>query len=259
MSRRLEDFAAFAMRIAAEASAIPRGRFRSALAVDHKADDSPVTAADRETEHFLRAAIRAEFPDHGIFGEEFGSDHGSGRYRWMIDPIDGTKSFVTGMPLYGILIALLCDGAPVLGLIHMPELDETFLGAAGRSVLNRDIVLACAPTTALDEARIYINEADSIRAGAPEAFAALCRAGRIRRFGYDCYPHALVAAGHADACIDYGLKPYDYCALVPVIEGAGGVMTDWQGKPLTLDSDGRVVAAATRELHASLLELLAAG
>ncbi|MGR3291441.1 MAG: inositol monophosphatase family protein [Paracoccaceae bacterium] len=244
------------LAITKEAEKIPRKYFRKGLAVDHKPDASPVTLADQSTEQYIRTEIARHFPDHSIFGEEFGQTTGNSRFQWIIDPIDGTRSFISGMPLYGMLIALLEDGAPVLGVVRMPELAEVFTGSAAGTFLNGDKALHVSITQTLDEAFIYINEADKILANAPDTFHKLNITGRDRRFGYDCYPHALVAAGHIDACIDYDLKPYDYLPLVAVVEGAGGMISDWRGFPLTMESDGSVVSAATPELHQEILKIL---
>jgi len=238
------------------AARIPRKYFRTGVAVDSKSDASPVTRADRDTETFIRDALGARFPGHAIYGEEFGQTLTDSRYLWVIDPIDGTRSFISGMPLYGMLVALLHDGKPVLGMIRMPELDEVYAAGPDGAFLNGTTPLRTSGVTDLAQAFLYINEADRILADAPRAFARLNQSGRDRRFGYDCYPHALVAAGHADACIDYNLKPYDYLPMVPVVEGAGGVISDWQGQPLSLKSDGRVVSAATPTLHRALLACL---
>jgi fructose-1,6-bisphosphatase/inositol monophosphatase family enzyme len=175
---------------------------------------------------------------------------------WIIDPIDGTRSFISGMPLYSMLIALLQDGVPQLGVVRMPELKEVYTGSPDGAFLNGDTRLGTSPVTALADAYVYINEGNKIALEQPELFQTLCKTGREQRLSYDGYPHMLVASGHADACIDYDLQPYDYLPLVPIITAAGGVITDWNGTPLTLKSDGRVVSAATPELHRELLAIL---
>ena len=247
-----------ALDITARASAIPQRYFRTAVEIDHKTDESPVTIADRDTETFIRDSLQALYPEHGVFGEEFGREAGDSRYEWIIDPIDGTRAFVTGVPLYGMLLALLKDGAPEFGVIRMPELDEVYSGDGRQSLRNGNDVLSVSSVTSLDDAVIYVNEGEKIMPEQPRLFERLCSSGRIRRLGYDCYPHALLAAGRVDLVIDFDLKPYDYFALVPVIEGAGGLISDWQGQPLGLDSSGDVVSAATPELQRAALELIAA-
>lgn len=244
------------LTITGDAVAIPRKHFRAGVDIIHKSDATPVTVADQATEEFIRAALIRAFPDHGILGEEFPERAANGPYQWIIDPIDGTRAFISGMPLYGMLAGLLKEGIPALGVVRMPELGEVFAGEGTTATLNGTQVLRVSSTTDLGQAMLYINEADKMMRADPAAFSRLNNAARDRRFSYDCYPHALVAAGHVDACVDYDLKPYDILPLVPIVTGAGGVISDWQGQPLGLKSDGRVVTAATPALHAQLLELL---
>ena len=254
----MQAFEDIILEITAEAARIPRQHFRGGVDIIHKSDATPVTVADRATETFIREALERHFPDHGILGEEFGARETDGPYQWIIDPIDGTRAFISGMPLYGMLVGLLKQGVPVLGVVRMPELDEVFAGNGARATLN-GAAIGVSGTDDLAQAMLYINEADKIMRDSPDVFARLNQAARDRRYSYDCYPHALVAAGHVDACVDYDLKPYDILPLVPIITGAGGVVSDWQGQDLGLESDGRVVAAATPALHRQLLELLNRG
>ncbi|WP_457650193.1 inositol monophosphatase family protein [Profundibacter sp.] len=244
--------------ITAAAEDIPKRYFRQKLDIIHKGDDSPVTVADQTCERMIRDALAQHFPDHSILGEEFGHEDKGGDLLWIIDPIDGTRSFISGMPLYSMLIALLQNGVPKLGVLRMPELGEVFTGSAGGAAVN-GTTISTSDVKALKDAFVYINEGNKIALDAPDLFRRLCQSGREQRLSYDGYPHMLVAMGHADACIDYDLQPYDFLPLVPVIEGAGGVITDWDGAPLTLQSDGRVVTAATKELHREMLDLLGSG
>ncbi len=229
--------------------------FRTALDIVTKADESPVTVADRAIEAALRAEIEARFPEHGVFGEEMGMKPGSGT-TWVIDPIDGTKSFVTGLPLFGTLIALCEDDRPVLGAIDMPALGERWTGGPSGATFNG------APARAsrcerLGEAGFFTTSPEAFR-GADEAILRrFTERTAIRRYGGDCYIYGLLASGHCDLVVECGLQPYDFAALVPVIEAAGGIVTDWAGEALTLRSEGRVLAAATRALHAEALALIA--
>ena len=252
----MQNFLKTILSLTQQAEQIPKRYFRKGVTIDHKQDETPVTIADRATEEFIRAGLAEHFPDHEIFGEEFGMTKGDSPYQWVIDPIDGTRAFISGMPLYGMLIALLKHGVPQLGVLRMPELGEVYTGTDQGAFLNGDQRLRVSDAKDLDRAFIYINEADKMMAAVPGVFARLNSAGRDRRFAYDCYPHALLAAGHIDACVDFGLQPYDYLPLVPIIEAAGGVITDWQGKPLNMGSDGRIVCAATSLLHSEILVLL---
>jgi len=243
--------------VSAAAAATPLRYFRAGFAIEQKSDESPVTVADRETETALRRAIAARFPDHGIFGEEFGSEGLEREFVWVIDPIDGTKSFISGAPLFGLLIAVLKHGTPVAGVIRMPALGECY-GGSHETGSDRDgTQIACRKGVALDEAFLCLNEANTLMCEHGAAFARLMTCGRYRRFTYDCYPYAQLASGQVDAVVDCNLQPYDYLPVAPVVEGAGGVITDWQGKALTLESDGRVVASASDEIHAELLQRLA--
>ncbi len=251
------DLLQAARDITAAAVAKPLHHYRAGFSVEQKADESPVTIADRETEAALRQAIAARFPDHGIFGEEFGSEGLEREFVWVIDPIDGTKSFISGSPLFGMLVAVLKQGRPVAGIIRMPALNECY-GGALESGSDRDgTPLACRKGVPLERAFFCINEANGLMADHPEVFKRLMQTGAFQRLTYDCYPYAQLAGGQIDAVVDYNLQPYDYLPVVPVVEAAGGVITDWEGKELTLKSDGRVVAAASPEIHAALLKVLA--
>ncbi|WP_420584856.1 inositol monophosphatase family protein [Ruegeria sp.] len=246
-----------AKAIADIASQVAMRYFRGSLGIEFKQDESPVTQADKAVESEVRRYLRQHFPDHGVFGEEEGQDTGDGRHMWVIDPIDGTRSFLSGHPLFGFLLAHLCDGQTQLGVVTMPALQETFVGVRGKGASLNGKPIQVSDVSRLDEAILYVNEGDKIHRDHAQVFNRLMQAGQTRRFAYDCYPHALLAAGYVDAVVDYDLQPYDYLALHPLIEAAGGVITDWKGHPLTLQSDGAVVSAATPELHAQVLELLA--
>lgn len=256
MTTSINEICDVAKRIAVEASAIPMAHFRAPLEVTDKADDSPVTIADQKTEAFIRRALETQFPEHGIFGEEYGISGSLAGETWIVDPIDGTRSFITGSPLFGMLIGYLVAGEAHMGLVRMPALGETYMGVKGVGATCNDQPIHCRNTQSLDRARVYINEAERIQNMDSALFSRLCTIGHTRRMAYDCYPHALVASGQIDAVIDCGLEPYDYLPLIGLVQAAGGVITDWDGKALTLESDGRVVTSATPELHAQMLAVL---
>lgn len=251
-----QTFLATARDLAAAARPIAKRYFRQPLAVEHKADASPVTVADRGIEAELRRILTTRHPDHAIFGEEQGVERLGARFTWVIDPIDGTKSFVTGMPLFGTLIALLDNGRPRIGLIDMPILDELWLGQAGAGASLNGQPCRTSGCTDPAKATLYATSPDMFSGPELATFERLSAVVGLRRFGGDCYAYALVAGGYADLVVEVGLQPYDYLPLVPVIEGAGGVVTDWAGRPLGLESDGRVVAAASPALHRWALETL---
>lgn len=252
----IAEFLGAAKDLAASAAPVALRHFRRPLAVEAKADTSPVTEADRETEAHLRAAIRARFPDHGIVGEEFGAEAQGAAFVWTLDPIDGTKSFLSGHPLWGTLIALSHRGRPILGVISMPALGEVMYGGPGLGCRLDGRPVQARPAPPLAEAFVMINELPRILAAHPAQAARLLAAGRFPRAAADCYSYLQFAAGWVDAVVDCGLQPYDWLAVLPLVEAAGGRMTDWQGRPLGPESDGRVLAARP-ELHAELLACLA--
>ncbi|MBW7922134.1 MAG: histidinol-phosphatase [Rubellimicrobium sp.] len=259
----LADIADFAARAACDAGKIALGWFRHPVSIDIKSDLSPVTEADRAVEADLRARIAASWPDHAILGEEYGARGAADAPTWVIDPIDGTRSFITGWPVWGVLLAFTEAHRPQVGVIHMPVLGETWTGIRGGGswMTGRDgDRQPCRTSTCreLARARFYTTSPDYFDAGEQPAYRALDAAAGVPRFGGDCYGYALLASGHVDLVVETRLQPYDFLALVPVIEEAGGVITDWQGRPLTLDSGEQVVAAATPELHAEALALIAA-
>lgn len=252
----IDACAALATTLAAVARRIAMRHFRTPIAVETKTDLSPVTLADRSIEAELKAIIEARAPDHGIFGEEHGAARDGARLVWVIDPIDGTKSFVSGLPLFGTLVALLDRGRPVLGMIDMPALAETWLGRQDAPTTLNGRPCRTRACRDLADAVLYTTSPEPFRGRDAAAFAALGAGVRMTRFGGDCYSYGLLASGHVDLVCEVGLQPYDYLPLVPVITGAGGVITDWSGAPLTMRSDGRVMAAATPDLHAKALDVV---
>ena len=245
-----------ALKTVKDASITAMSYFRQLLEIETKGDESPVTVADKNVEAQIRESLIKAYPDFGILGEEFGRQNLEAETYWVVDPIDGTRSFISGLPLFGMLLGLVDQGKPVLGVIGMPALEEVYIGQAGVGASMNGMPIAVSTQTNLTAATIFINEAEKLSASYPALFAKLCTTGKTRRMSYDCYPHALVAAGHIDAVVDYDLQPYDYLPVVALVEAAGGVMTDWQGKPLNLNSDGCVLTAATPELLAQMVELV---
>lgn len=229
---------------------------RHDVAVELKGDLTPVTAADRGAEELLRRMIKARFPAHGILGEEFGPENIEAEFVWVLDPVDGTKSFVTGVPLFGTLIALLHRGEPVLGCIHQPILGQLMIGDGQTTTLN-GVPVRCRATRALADATLLTCDwvSPSIhQSGA--AFERLSRTVKLARTWGDCYGYLLLASGWADIVVDPIMNPWDIAALVPVVRGAGGVITDWQGAAAYPANS--TIAAATPELHAVTLASLRA-
>ncbi len=231
--------------------------FRGRLGVEFKSDESPVTQADRGVEAEVRRLITARFPGHGIFGEEHGIVGGDAHALWVIDPIDGTRSFISGHPLFGFLLAHLTGGETRLAVLGMPALGETFVAERGQGAFKGAERLKASGRTALDGATVYVNEGEKIWRARPDVFGRLMNAGTTRRFSYDCYPYALLAMGHVDLVVDFDLQPYDYLTVSLLVEEAGGVMTDWQGGRLHMGENVATVAAATADLHRAALALLA--
>lgn len=247
-----------AERLADASGPVIRQYFRTPVAVDDKADASPVTIADREAERAIRAIIEAERPDDGIYGEEFGTKNLDAEWVWVIDPIDGTKSFITGRPIFGTLIALLHRGRPVLGVIDQPIVNDRWLGVEGRPTLFNGQparVRACAG--GLAAATLGTTSPDLFPGSDLDAFRRVAGAAKVSVYGGDCYSYGLLAAGYYDLVVESGLKLYDFAALVPVVTGAGGLMTDWDGQPLDANSSGRVVAAGDARTHRETLAALA--
>jgi CoA:oxalate CoA-transferase len=239
----LDDAARLAHRMADASGIIIRSYFRQPMTVDAKDDNSPVTRADRDAESRIRDMIARDFPGHGIIGEEFGAHNDTAEYVWVIDPIDGTRSFIAGRPIFGTLIALLHNGTPVLGVIDQPIASDRWIGVQRKPTLFNG--KACHVRTCPDISRATIATTGPQYFSADElpmfnALAATC--GNVL-YGGDCHNYGLLASGHIDIVMEAGLKLHDWAALVPVVTGAGGVMTDWEGGALTRESEGQVIAA----------------
>jgi len=252
---QLDEYRAFLGELTEASARVIKPLFGDhGLVVEMKADESPVTAADRGAEKALRELIRQRHPQHGIVGEEFGSERADAEFVWILDPIDGTKSFAAACPLFGTLIALLHHGTPILGAIHQPILDQLLIGDDHSTTMNGRPV-RCRPTTRIDEATFLTTDwviPASYQNG--PAFDALAARVRVARTWGDCYGYLLVATGWADIMCDAIMNPWDLAALIPIVRGAGGVITDWQGgDPENATS---IVACATPELHASVIAAL---
>jgi len=235
-------------------------RFRVRIDVDNKEKGGfdPVTEADRAAEAAIRAEIGRRFPDHGILGEEHEPVNPDAEFVWHIDPVDGTRAFICGLPSWGTLIGLARRGVPAAGLMHQPFTGETYLATGRGSFLEARGArtrLATSAVTRLADAKLMTTTPKLFSGGDLARYGALEAAVRLPRYGFDCYAYAMLAAGHVDLVVETGLKSYDIVPLIPVIAQAGGVVTDWEGAvPL---EGGRVVAAANAELHARALQILA--
>ena len=255
------DFADFIDQLATVSGDTILPFFRTAMAVEDKTPGSafdPVTEADRAAEAAMRALIKRSFPDHGIVGEEYGAERPDAEYVWTLDPIDGTKSFISGMPAWGTLIGLARLGEPVFGMMHQPFTRERFAGdgaAAWYRGPAGNRALQVRPCENLKDAVLYTTSPRLMNASDRTAFERVEQAARLSRYGGDCYAYCMVAAGHVDLVIETELKPHDVVALVPIVTGAGGVMTTWENGPP--QHGGRIIAAGDKRVHAAAMAMLA--
>jgi len=250
----LEPYRAFMIELAEKSGDFIRPLFASpGLSIEFKADTSPVTAADKGAEKLLRALIAKKFPAHGVIGEEFGNDRPEAEFVWVLDPIDGTQSFISGVPLFGTLIALMHNGLPVLGAIHQPILRQLVLGDGKTATLNGR-ALQVRPTARIEAATFLTSDPlNPAKYQNGAAYEALTKRARLVRTWGDCYGYLLLAAGWADAMCDPIMNPWDIEALIPIVRGAGGVITDWQGRdPVKAES----IVAANATLHPQIIAAL---
>lgn len=249
----------FFRRLAAVAGREALPRFRLPGAVVNKAAGGfdPVTEADRETEKAIRELIRTEYPDHGILGEEFGNEGADARLVWVIDPIDGTRSFISGIPLWGTLVGLTKDGGAVAGMMAQPFIGELFYATGDGAFYegpHGQAQLSTSATKDLSEATLFTTTPAIFEAARRTRYDQLEKKVRLARYGTDCYAYCMLAAGQIDCVVEAGLYPYDIVALVPIIEQAGGVVTDWDGGPA--EQGGGIVAAANAALHTQIMGVL---
>ncbi|RFC66324.1 histidinol-phosphatase [Fulvimarina endophytica] len=249
----------FLLSVAEAADAATMPLFRRQIGVDNKLDEGfdPVTEADRAAERAIRQTIRNAYPQDAILGEEYGAD-GSGARRWVIDPIDGTRLFISGVPLWGTLVGLIENGRAVAGIMSQPFTGERYLAGPWGAELVRNsyaTALNVRQTRRIEDAVMFSTSPRHFTGDVRDRFEALEERTRLTRFGTDCYGFCMLAAGHADLVVERDLKPYDIVALIPIIERAGGIVTNWEGG--RMEEGGHLVAAATQELHDAALEILA--
>jgi myo-inositol-1(or 4)-monophosphatase len=254
------DFTAFIGGLATASGETILPFFRTSLSIENKSkshDFDPVTEADRAAEAVMRRLIKDNFPKHGIVGEEFGSEQEDAEYVWVLDPIDGTKSFIAGFPLWGTLIALLHKGTPVFGMMHQPYIAERFSGDSGSAHYqgpSGERKLAVRRCASLKEATSFTTSPLLMNAADRAAFDRVEHTVRLSRYGGDCYSYCMLAAGHVDLVVETELKAYDIAALIPIITGAGGIVTTWEGKPA--QNGGRIIAAGDPRVHEAAIKLL---
>jgi myo-inositol-1(or 4)-monophosphatase len=254
------DFARFVNDLATRSGAAIMPFFRTAMTSHNKAGDGsfdPVTEGDRAAEMVMRRMIKETFPGHGIVGEEFGSERADAEFVWVLDPIDGTRAFVSGLPVWGTLIGLMRGGVPAYGMMHQPFTRERYFGDgqsahyAGPDGPRSLRVRTCA---SLAQATVMTTSPRQFAPADRKAFERVEKASRLARFGCDCYAYCMLAAGHIDLVIEAGLQSYDIVALIPIIEGAGGIITNWDGGSAA--SGGRIIAAGDRRIHEAALAIL---
>ena len=256
------DFAAFVDELAAVSGETIRPFFRTALSVDNKSlagAFDPVTAADRAAEAAMRALIKRTFPEHGIIGEELGTERADAEYVWVLDPIDGTKSFICGMPAWGTLIALTRRGEPIYGMMHQPFTRERFFGDGSASNYRGpagDRTLCTRACAQLSDAVLLTTSPLLMGTADRRGFRRVEQAVQLSRYGGDCYAYCMLAAGHVDLVIETELKPYDVLPLIPIIEGAGGIITTWDNR--RPHAGGRIIAAGDKRAHSKAMELISA-
>ncbi|MBR1221981.1 histidinol-phosphatase [Bradyrhizobium sp. U87765 SZCCT0131] len=256
----LVDFTAFLDRLASASGETILPFFRTSLGVENKnagKDLDPVTEADRAAEAVMRRLIKANFPQHGIVGEEFGDERTDAEYVWVLDPIDGTKSFISGLPIWGTLIALMRHGVPAFGMMHQPYIGERFTGDGGAATYTGPSgkrKLAVRRCASLADATLFTTSPRLMNETDRAAFERVETTTRLSRYGGDCYAYCMLAAGHVDLVVETELKPYDIAALVPIVTGAGGIVTTWDGGPA--QHGGRIVAAGDPRVHEATLKIL---
>ncbi len=229
--QEIETLKAFACELADAAAAVTLKYFKKTIPVTDKdkgAGFDPVTKADQGAEEAIRALIEAHYPDHGIFGEEFGIKKTDGPFEWVLDPVDGTRAFISGLPSWGTLIGLRHNGVPIIGVIDQPYIRERYLGWPGGASLNGEPITTRS-CKSLDEATISTTDSALFQNHERPAFDEILKRSKLNRYGLDCYAYAVVSAGHMDLVIESGLKPYDMMALIPILRGAGGSATNWEG------------------------------
>ena len=256
MLSNLDEFSDFSIHLADESEKIIKKYFRTSIDVDSKEDQSPVTIADKEVELKIREIIKTHYPEHGILGEEFDQTNIESEYIWVIDPIDGTRSFIAGHKDFGTLIALVYNNKPIVGIINCPMHNERWVGIINKETTMNNKVVKTSKTTVINESYfctsgLYLED-DHFKKSCDK----IINKSKYYRLGGDCYMYGMIASGLIEIVLEDTLKTHDYMALIPVIEGAGGVVTDKYGSPVTINSDGSIVASANKYLHNQIINII---
>ncbi len=256
MLSNIDEFSDFSIHLADESEKIIKKYFRTSIDVDSKEDQSPVTIADKEVELKIREIIKNHYPEHGILGEEFDQTNIESEYIWVIDPIDGTRSFIAGHKDFGTLIALVYNNKPIVGIINCPMHNERWVGIINKETTMNNKVVKTSKTTVINESYfctsgLYLED-DHFKKSCDK----IINKSKYYRLGGDCYMYGMIASGLIEIVLEDTLKTHDYMALIPVIEGAGGVVTDKYGSPVTINSDGSIVASANKSLHNQIINII---
>jgi len=260
-NQKINQFITFANYLADVSTPIARKYFRKNFAEEKKANDTPVTLADKKIEEEIRKAIQVQFPDHGIIGEEFENINSESDYKWIIDPIDGTASFIIGRPIFGTLICLSYKNKPIIGIINQPITDERWVGVIDKYSKFNDHDLKTRNCKNISDAILCTTSPEFFKGKDLKIFKSIASKTKYQEYGGviyggDCYLFGLLALGFVDIIIECGLKNYDYMALIPIIEEAGGIVTDWNGKKMNLNSDGTILACGNKRIHKKVLEFI---
>ncbi len=256
MSSKIDEFISFAKLLADSASKTSMKYFRKKLDIENKEDESPVTIADRETEEIIRDKIRKNFPNHGILGEEYESENLDSEFIWVIDPIDGTRSYIAGHKDFGNLISLLHNNKPIIGIINCPAHNERWVGIENAKTTCNEKEVLTSKVDKIENAYLFTSGVYFNEPVFRKGFENLKEKSKYFRLGGDCYMYGMLTSGLIDIVIEDTLKAHDYMALINVVEGAGGKISDKQGKPITLQSDGSLVASSSANLHNEIIEII---
>ncbi len=256
MTLNMEEFAKFANLLADDASKTSMSYFRNKIEIEIKDDESPVTLADKETEQVLRDRIRREYPNHGILGEEYENEKIDSEFIWVIDPIDGTRSYIAGHKDFGNLIALLHNKKPVLGIINCPAHDERWVGIKNKITKCNAKEIQTSKIQTIKDAYLFTSGLYFQEPQIKKGLELLKKKSRYYRLGGDCYMYGMLASGFVDIVLEDTLKVHDYMALINVIQGSGGIITDKFGKEISLESDGSLVASSSKSLHDEIIKLI---
>ena len=252
---QLDQLIGFAQTLADGAREIALRYHRKKIQRWFKSDHTYVTEADLSIEKFIRKKISTAYPDHGFYGEEFGDSEDT-FLKWCVDPIDGTQPFVLGLPTFGVLIALTCNLKSILGIIESPAMQQRWVGAAGFETTFQGETCKTNADGRLAKATVFATSIDMFTDNEREVFNRVTANARSRRFGADCYAYGLLASGYIDVVMESDMKPYDMMALVPVVAGAGGVVTDWAGHPINIKSGNKILATSNEKIHVECLNII---